>query len=250
MGNIMVRMGVVIGILVLVQAGFAYVGRLAYPNVVEPQPPINGKAENGSYLLVKGKDGKEVRAGFPEIVPTESAPWVGRDAELDKRTFDEAEVDVAVSRIYSREGRGLKFLLAEYKSPRLGLYHNPRNCYNSQGFTQIGPVRMETVKAPDRPDTEISVTTWERKGERVIVAYWYEIGDYTMFERQDLLSTQWKMRGRTKWPAMFKVLLEMPAGDAEQNLQTMKDLMSMAQAARQWLGHVYDGPSGQPSQLE
>ena len=45
---------------------------------------------------------------------------------------------VAVSRIYTKEGRSLKFLLAEYESPRAGLYHNPMNCYHTHGFTQIG----------------------------------------------------------------------------------------------------------------
>ena len=55
------------------------------------------------------------------------------------------------------------------------------------------------------------MTTWTRNGEKVIVAYWYEVGDHTMFERQDLLKTQWAMCGKTKWPVMFKVLLEMPA---------------------------------------
>ena len=51
----------------------------------------------------------------------------------------------------------------------------------------------------------------------MIVAYWYEVGDYTMYERQDLLGTQWAMFGKTKWPVMFKVLLEMPADEADQS---------------------------------
>ena len=37
----------------------------------------------------------------------------------------------AVSRIYTKEGQSLKFLLAEYKRPSTGLYHNPMNCYHS-----------------------------------------------------------------------------------------------------------------------
>ena len=127
------------------------------------------------------------------------------------------EVDMAVSRIYSREGHTLKFLLAEYKQPSAGLYHNPMNCYHTQGFTLIGEVEQQPLTAPNRPDTTISVTTWERNSEKVIVAYWYEVGDYTMYERQDLLKTQWAMFGKTKWPVMFKVLLEMPAGEPSKN---------------------------------
>ena len=78
---------------------------------------------------------------------------------------------------------------------------------------------MRPLKAPNRPDTTISVSTWVTRsgdsGEKVIVAYWYEVGDHTMFERMDLLKTQWAMCGKTKWPVMFKVLLEMPAGETD-----------------------------------
>ena len=100
MGNIMVRMGVVIGVLVAVQLGFFYVGHLAHPTVVEPQRPIED---------------------FPMVVNTPAmGTWEGKNAKLDERSFNESEADVAVSRIYSKEGRNIKFLLAEYKSPRAG----------------------------------------------------------------------------------------------------------------------------------
>ncbi len=167
MGNIMVRMGVVIGILVAVQLGFFYVGHLTHPAVVEPQRPLDD---------------------FPMVVSTpEMGTWEGKDAELDDRSFNESEVDVAVSRIYTKEGHILKFLLAEYHSRRSGLYHNPMNCYHTHGFTQIGDVERQPLKAANRPDTKISVTTWvkndKQASEKVIVAYWYEVGDYTMYER-------------------------------------------------------------------
>jgi hypothetical protein len=144
-------------------------------------------------------------------------------------------VDVAVSRIYTKEGRNLKFLLAEYREPSVGLYHNPMNCYTAQGFTQIGGVEWRPLNAANRPEMKVSVSTWYRKSEKVIVAYWYEVGDNTLYERQDLLSTDWKMFGKTKWPVMFKVLLEMPADQEE---QAKTELMDVAQAVREWLGTI------------
>jgi len=213
MGNFMVRMGVVIGILVAVQLGFLYVGHLAHPTVIEPQRPIED---------------------FPMVVSTSAmGTWEGKNAKLDDRSFNESEVDVAVSRIYSKEGRNIKFLLAEYKSPRSGLYHNPMNCYHTQGFTLIGSEERQPLKAANRPATEVSVSTWMRNNEKVIVAYWYEVGDNTMYERQDLLNTQWAMFGKTKWPVMFKVLLEMPGDEAD---QSKTELLDMAQFIREWLG--------------
>lgn len=219
MGNIMIRMGVVIGVLVVVQLGFFFVGHLAHPSIVEPQRPLDE---------------------FPLVVRmADAGTWEGKPAKLDARTFDESEVDVAVSRIYTKEGdskeaRTLKFLMAEYRSPRSGLYHNPLNCYRSQGFTRIGEVEMQPLNARNRPDTNISVTTWMRNSEKVIVAYWYEVGDHTMFERDDLLKLQWAMAGKTQWPVMFKVLLEMPAADSQSKIE----ILSMAQSVREWLGDV------------
>lgn len=177
---------------------------------------------------------------FPMVVSTpETGTWEGKPTKLEDEMFDESEVSVAESRLYTKEGRAMKFFLAEYDQPRAGLYHNPMNCYNSQGFTLVGRAERRPLKTPNRPDTEISLTTWTRKRETgpetVIVAYWYEIGDHTMYERSDLLRTQIAMFGKSKWPMMFKVLLEMPAGEPE---QTKSDLMGMAQAAREWLGTV------------
>jgi hypothetical protein len=147
-------------------------------------------------------------------------------------------MDLAVSRLYTKEGHIMKFLLAEYRQPSKGLYHSPMNCYHTHGFTQLGGVEQQPLKAPGRPDTTISVTTWansQKTGEKVIVAYWYEVGDYTMYTRSDLLNTQWAMRGKNKWPVMFKVLLEMPADEAE---QSKAELLDMAQFVRQWLGRI------------
>ena len=64
MGNIMVRMGVVIGILVAVQLGLFYFGHLTHPAVVEPQRPL---------------------ADFPLVVSTpEMGTWEGKDASTGR----------------------------------------------------------------------------------------------------------------------------------------------------------------------
>ena len=220
MGNIMVRMGVVIGVLVAVQLGFFFVGNMAHPGMVEPQQPIDD---------------------FPMVVRTADAgTWEGKATKLDDRTFNQTEADTIVSRVYFKEGDSkdthlLKFLLAEYQSPRLGLYHNPMVCYHSNGFTLIGEAEMHPLKARNRPDTKISMTTWKKNNEKVLVAYWYEVGDYTMYERHNLWNTQLAMVGKTQWPVMFKVLLEVPLVESS---QAKIEILNMAQSVREWLGDV------------
>ena len=214
MGNIMVRMGMVIAIVIGVQMGFLYVGHLKHPEIVEPPRPIED---------------------FPMVVNTAAAgTWEGKDAKLPEREFNESEVSKAVSRTYTnREGQSMSFLLAEYLSPSVGLYHNPMNCYHTHGFVLAGS-ESRPLKAANCPDIDIRITTWVQTGKKVIVAYWYEVGDYSMYERWDLWRTQWGLFGRTKWPVMFKVLLEMPVVDAE---QSKTELLDMAQYVREWLGN-------------
>ncbi len=217
MNHILIRMGVVIGTLATVQMGLWYVGLVTHPTVVDPRIPITD---------------------FPRTINVPTGTWEGKDAQLDARTFNETQAETAVSRSYTKQNLRLSFLLAEYKSPHDGLYHNPMNCYHTHGFTLEDETKLP-LQAPNRPDSVLSVSTWSGNGERVIVAYWYEVGDHTMFERQDLLKTQWAMRGKSRWPIMFKVLLEIPAGDSEQSKGEAKaELLGMAQSVRQWLGNA------------
>ena len=206
MGNILVRMGVVIGVLVGVQAGFLYVLHLRNPAVVPPLKALES---------------------FPETVRTESAgDWVGKDQKLDDQEFNYAQLDSDISRVYTNgAGRSMSLLLGVYNRPAIGLYHNPFNCYDTHGFTLKSQIR-KPLQAANRPDTEISITTWEKDRQTYVVAFWYEVGDYTMFERQDLLPTQWAMRGKSKWPVMFKTLIQ-ALGDPD---QAKVDVLEMAKS--------------------
>ena len=55
-----------------------------------------------------------------------------------------------------------------------------------------------------------------------------------MFERQDLLSTQFAMRGKSKWPVMFKGAHRRVRRRTPK--QAKADALEMAKYARQWLG--------------
>ena len=65
------------------------------------------------------------------------------------------EADIAVSRHLHQGGPHPEIPPGRvYNEPSIGLYHNPMNCYRSQGFTLIGDVEMQPLKAANRPDTE------------------------------------------------------------------------------------------------
>jgi EpsI family protein len=218
MSSIFVRMGIVIGALVAVQLGFQYVFHLQNPIVVDPLSPLDA---------------------FPKVVRNETTgEWTGIDQKLEKEEFNYAQLDSDVSRLYTnRDNRTMSLLLGIYKIPANGLYHNPFNCYETHGFV-LKQKERRPLTAPHRPDTELSLSTWDKDGQKHVVAYWYELGDNTLFERDDLAPwkpTLWAMAGKRKWPVMFKVLIEAAGSDTD---QAKADVLEMATTVREWLGTV------------
>jgi len=209
-------MGVVLGALICVQVGLRYVLQLQNPEVV-PLPP-------------------HTLESLPRVIKTESTgDWTGKDEKLKDEEFNYAQLDDDVSRIYTnRDNRTLSVLVGLYQSTATGVYHNPFNCYNSHGFTLRDDIRKRLECS--RPNSEISLSTWEREGQKCVVGFWYEVGDHTLFERDDLLGTQWAMRGKSKWPVTFKVLIQASAaGDPD---QARVDVLEMAKEIREWLGTI------------
>src|SRR5438105_936964 len=110
MGNIFVRMGVVIVILLGVKSTLWYTLHLREnPTVIQPLKSLDK---------------------FPLTVRTESTgDWVGKDQKLDDQEFNYAQLDSYNSRIYTNGiNRTMSVLMGIYNSPAIGLYHNPFNC--------------------------------------------------------------------------------------------------------------------------
>ena len=158
---------------------------------------------------------------------------------MPNEEFNYAQLDSYVSRVYTnRDNRAMTVLLGIYKIPTNGLYHNPFNCYDSHGFT-LKQKERRPLTAPGRPDSEVSLSTWDKEKEgQYVVAHWYELGDYTLFERDDLAPwkpTLWAMAGKQKWPVMYKVLIQASGSDTD---QAKADVLEMAKSVREWLGTV------------
>jgi hypothetical protein len=130
-------------------------------------------------------------------------------------------------------------LLASYSDPDVGLYHSPTNCYRSAGWRLIEDSKVD-VKVPGAADQRIYLSTWERKGETALVAYWFRLGDYTLFERWNMLGVRWAMRGQSSWPPLVKILLQTPfvSRDSYHCQARVKDMVMHIQ---QWLNQSNAG---------
>ena len=213
MNSMVVRIVTLIALIVAVQIGFRLV-RLAM------QPPE-----------------VQLPALGIESIPREFGNWQGKEEALDARTFVNTEAHSTVSRVYHQGMTGAKVscFIALYTKFVDGLYHSPTNCYVSNNSTQLDSVKLP-LRTPGRPDIMVSVSTWERKGAKVLVVYWYEIGDQILFERKDYPGVQWAMRGKKTWPPMYKVLLETTA-DSDVELSRSR-LLEVAAYVRDALGRL------------
>ncbi len=118
-----------------------------------------------------------------------------------------------------------------FNDPRDGVYHNPPNCYVANGWKQVTDT-TEKVPVADGMTVPVSLITWEKGDERVVVAYWYQLGDHILYDRFDLGNVRLKLRGQSAWPVLLKVMAQATLDNPE---ETQKALLAFAEEVAKWL---------------
>ena len=165
-------------------------------------------------------------------LPYQLGEWHGEDVKLDSLITAAIGAAVVVERTYQTEGRVPVVLhTAMFKNPGDGVYHSPVNCYRANGWKEITN-SVENVQVTDDLTIAVSLIAWEKEGERVLVAYWYQLGNHVLHDRLDLGRIRMKMRGQSEWPALIKVMVQIPLADPQ---QAQKTLMDFTTTMGKWL---------------
>jgi EpsI family protein len=172
-------------------------------------------------------------------LPLQLGNWVGEDAPLDKKLNDATGAASIVNRVY-RNPAGIQVTLhfAVFKDPNEGIGHNPVSCYDSAGWVPKESDKETMLDTEEEKDnSQIQTGVWERSdgnGERCLVGYWYELGEYRLYGRGDLgWSIRWKMRGHKIWPALIKVLLQTQYDRKPEEARTQ--MLDFAKEVYQWI---------------
>ncbi len=122
--------------------------------------------------------------------------------------------EVIVNRIY-RDSAGHAVVLhtAMFKNPATGIGHTPSVCYTASGWKLVNQ-SFENVQVSNDLAIAVKLTTWEREGETVLVACWYQLGGHVLYERFDMGRVRWALRGQPKWPVLTKVMLQISAAES------------------------------------
>jgi EpsI family protein len=165
-------------------------------------------------------------------VPLQLGNWHGEETEMDPKLAIATGAKVIVNRIYRDEaGKVVSLHSAMFMDPAEGIYHNPLNCYRASGWRKLGETR-EDIKVAEDLTIPIAVTTWEKDNEKIIVAYWFQLGQHVLYERFDLGKIRWSMRGQPTWPVLFKVMIQVTMSDPDET----KTVVSMfAKQFAEWL---------------
>jgi EpsI family protein len=164
----------------------------------------------------------------------------GEDARLHKEIFMNTGAKVTVDRLYHDSvGDPLKLYIATFDDPDAGVYHAPTNCYTSHGWRLLKEAKVD-LPVRGGPDQRVSLSTWEKKNETILVVFWYRMGDYTLFERWDMGRVRLAMSGLKTWPPLVKVLLEMPTPH-ENDFQSQERIKDVAARIQKWLNQSNAG---------
>ena len=160
--------------------------------------------------------------------------WQGEDREPDPRIdiATEAKLDTIVNRTYrDNAGHFINMHAAMFDNPKGGVYHSPLNCLRSQGWEKLSETRSN-LQINDELTLPVDVTYWDRKGEKLMVVYWYQLGEHVLFGRWDLgLKVRWSLAGKPAWPALIKVMFTMPVSEPE---EAKAAILSFAECVAKW----------------
>jgi hypothetical protein len=178
-------------------------------------------------------------------MPMQLGAWRGIESKMDPKIAVQtgAKLDTIIERSYHDDSTPVHVIgmhAAMFDNPAAGVIHSPLVCYNAAGWKKLSEKRgalqlpVELTKLPDKLVVPVSISTWEDEvnSKKVMVVYWYQVGEHYLFGRLDLgIKIRWALAGK-KWPALMKVMMEIPIVEGDDPQLAVLDF---AQKVAGWL---------------
>ena len=180
----------------------------------------------GAHMMQQGM--KPPSVGLPpwdvQDLPMHINGWEGGEAEMPPEIRQKLGAHSSINRSYRHaEREPIAVHVALFDQYDVGALHNPANCYRSSGWRLKGDAPLR-LAASDGTPVSVALSTWERDGQRVTVAYWYQLGDHIITDRVQLGKARWDLRGSQEWPALVKVLMQTSTDKVERSEEGVQEL--------------------------
>jgi len=143
--------------------------------------------------------------------------WNGSDVSLPKEVADQlGDAEAFVNRSYRNQlGESIEVNVAAFTRYDLTPPHFLLDCYHGSGW-ELQSTRMLPLERNDEDQVAVTVYNFQRRGEHAMVAYWLQIGEEIVFDRDGVRRVQLGARARhTRMPLLKKVMLHTQLDTAE-----------------------------------
>lgn len=112
-----------------------------------------------------------VGRGTLSACPTQFGGWNGSDLSFDDAVLEEIKADDVLVRRYQQGGDVAWLCVVVHQNRRYGA-HDPRVCYESQGYL-VGPMSRRHVEDGTPGGLEVNRFSAERTADRRLVYHWW-----------------------------------------------------------------------------
>lgn len=157
-------------------------------------------------------------------VPMEMDGWRGQDVPIDEGVLKILNAQETLNRVYrSGDGSTVVCHISAWLRPETVSEvapHIPKLCYTNTGWSILAEKQV-TVKTPDG-DLPMTTLLLERQEDRIVVAYWYQMGSSYFTSVDEARVIHRSLWGKPKWPATVKVLLQTSGTSIESGLPAIE----------------------------
>lgn len=128
-------------------------------------------AATASYVALHPPLDLAVGRGTLSACPARFGGWNGSDLSFDDAVLEEIKADEVLVRRYQQGGDVAWLCVVVHQNRRYGA-HDPRVCYESQGYL-VGPMSRRRVENGTPEGLQVNGFSAERATDRRLVYYWW-----------------------------------------------------------------------------
>jgi hypothetical protein len=207
-------------------------------STAEPSGMGQSTTPSTVQLAAEGRGGKAKLPDFRQM-PLRLGSWEGEYHSMDEKLLARVGADACINATYrNSENKAISAHLAAFSNWNTGMYHNPMIVYRAAGW-KFSSQSYESVQVNNGVPFRVSLSTWQKKQNWVLVLYWYQLGDRILFQRSDLGNLDLVSHDKAPHPPLVKVLLQIDDFGTEAGKNVMKEL---AGEIRTWLDGAHKHP--------
>lgn len=159
-------------------------------------------------------------------LPLTLSGWEGTDVPIDEEVDRVIDAHSNINRNYRAEdGSVVSLHVAAFTDPiyRASAPHHPEQCYTAAGWKIMEREVLEV--GFNESSVSVGLTLFQRRGEHVVTAHWYSVGDQVFTGSEGMQSHFSKFWGSDSCPCIRKHLIQLPVSTVQEAKPILEDFV-------------------------